>query len=265
MRINVFSFFDDEGKGRYPKYIGEEGNYNDEVNLLYWNEHFALISQFSGFIADLHWSHRKKEFCKKCFGVFNRKSDYELHLPLCKPGEIPDPIFIFPTQGEVLTFKDFRRMDPIPFVIYADFECLLVNSKDDEFEKTAFYSHHIPCSVAFKIISRDPTLKQYKLEIYTGQNSVEWFLERLIEIEKEIIEILYDDKRMIFTENDYMLFQQSKRCYICKREFIDKDTKVRDHDHLTGKFRGAAHMKCNLFLRKTTKIPIFLHNFRGIM
>ena len=75
LRINVFSFFDDEGKGRFPKYIGEEGNYNDEVNLLYWNEHYALISQFSRFIADIHWSHRKKEFCKKYFGVFNRKSD----------------------------------------------------------------------------------------------------------------------------------------------------------------------------------------------
>ena len=39
--------------------------------------------------------------------------------------------------------------------------------------------------------------------------------------------------------------------------------KVRDHDHLTGKFRGAAHSSCNLLVRKSYKIPVFFHNFRG--
>ena len=39
--------------------------------------------------------------------------------------------------------------------------------------------------------------------------------------------------------------------------------KVRDHDHVTGKYRGAAHKWCNIRLRRTCKIPIFFHNFRG--
>ena len=38
---------------------------------------------------------------------------------------------------------------------------------------------------------------------------------------------------------------------------------MRDHDHLTGRFRGAAHSSCNLRNHKTLKIPIFFHNFRG--
>ena len=37
---------------------------------------------------------------------------------------------------------------------------------------------------------------------------------------------------------------------------------VRDHDHITGRYRGAAHSRCNLQLRKTYKIPVFFHNFR---
>ena len=41
------------------------------------------------------------------------------------------------------------------------------------------------------------------------------------------------------------LFQQSNSCWICKK-LIDKDEeKVRDHCHVTGKFRGAAHRNCN--------------------
>ena len=45
--------------------------------------------------------------------------------------------------------------------------------------------------------------------------------------------------------------------------FYHFSVKVRDHDHLTGSYRGAAHSRCNLQLRKQYKFPVFLHNFRG--
>ena len=38
---------------------------------------------------------------------------------------------------------------------------------------------------------------------------------------------------------------------------------VRDHCHFTGEFRGAAHNHCNRQFRKTFKIPVFFHNFKG--
>ena len=43
-------------------------------------------------------------------------------------------------------------------------------------------------------------------------------------------------------------FQQSKVCWLCEASFATPlgDEKVRDHDHLTGKYRGAAHSKCNI-------------------
>ena len=43
-----------------------------------------------------------------------------------------------------------------------------------------------------------------------------------------------------------------------------KGCKVRDHDHWTGQYRGAAHRGCNIALRKTRKIPVFFHNLSGI-
>ena len=39
--------------------------------------------------------------------------------------------------------------------------------------------------------------------------------------------------------------------------------KVRDHFHVTGKFRGAAHNKCNLKLRILRKLPTIFHNLEG--
>ena len=39
-----------------------------------------------------------------------------------------------------------------------------------------------------------------------------------------------------------------------------KQKKVRDHDHYTGKFRGAAHSICNLRYSVQRDIPVFFHN-----
>ena len=68
-------------------------------------------------------------------------------------------------------------MDQVPYVIYADFECLLLDCKENAGEKTALYSEHIPCSVAFQVVSRDKSLPSFPFEQYTGANSPEWFLK----------------------------------------------------------------------------------------
>ena len=45
--------------------------------------------------------------------------------------------------------------------------------------------------------------------------------------------------------------------------FDEPDIKVRDHCHISGKFRGAAHQSCNINLRITNRVPIIFHNLRG--
>jgi len=40
-------------------------------------------------------------------------------------------------------------------------------------------------------------------------------------------------------------------------------SKVRDHCHLSGKFRGAAHNKCNLNYKLPKFYPVVFHNLSG--
>ena len=39
--------------------------------------------------------------------------------------------------------------------------------------------------------------------------------------------------------------------------------RVRDHCHVTGEFRGAAHSRCNLKARTCYDVPVFVHNLKG--
>ena len=59
-------------------------------------------------------------------------------------------------------------------------------------------------------------------------------------------------------------YKEQEACHICEEKFcMDKDDenyknkrKVKD----TGKFRGAAHSKCNLNYKVSKDIPIIIHN-----
>ena len=43
--------------------------------------------------------------------------------------------------------------------------------------------------------------------------------------------------------------QSSNICWICEKLIDNDDEKVRNHSHVTGKFRGAAHWNCNINLQ----------------
>ena len=68
------------------------------------------------------------------------------------------------------------------------------------------------------------------------------------------------NKNLIMSEKEEQ-FQSSNTCWISKKLIDDDDEKVRDHFHVTAKFRGAVHWSCSLQLTK--KVPVIFHNLRG--
>ena len=78
------------------------------------------------------------------------------------------------------------------------------------------------------------------------------------------------------TAEDEKDFQKAEKCWICDRKYKAENTEeekerianepVRDHCHITGKYRGSAHRKCNLKLQisaEKIKIPVIFHNLKG--
>ena len=55
-------------------------------------------------------------------------------------------------------------------------------------------------------------------------------------------------------------------CHICEKKYKVDQEPVRDHCHVTGKYRGSAHETCNLKLQisaEKIKIPVIFHNLKG--
>ncbi len=66
---------------------------------------------------------------------------------------------------------------------------------------------------------------------------------------------------MNMTGKDWKAFNNATDCHICS-EPLGCD-RVRDHCHVTGEFRGAAHNDCNLNYKFRPRIPVIFHNLRN--
>ena len=53
-------------------------------------------------------------------------------------------------------------------------------------------------------------------------------------------------------------FEISNNSWICDKLFDFGDNKVRDHCHITGKYRGSAHWSSNINLKLTKNIPVII-------
>ena len=71
------------------------------------------------------------------------------------------------------------------------------------------------------------------------------------------------------TDKEKETHENQKICQICEQEFCTNENnekefklkqKVRDHDHYTGKYKGAAHSICNLRYKIAKEIPVLFHN-----
>ena len=71
------------------------------------------------------------------------------------------------------------------------------------------------------------------------------------------------NKNLIMSEKEEHLFQQNSSCWICKEPIDNDKDKVRDHCHVTGKFRGATYWDCNINFQLTKKFPVIFHYLRG--
>ena len=64
------------------------------------------------------------------------------------------------------------------------------------------------------------------------------------------------------TKEDSKDSKNATKCWICGNNYVDNNLEVRDHCHVTGKYRGFARRYCNINHRSNHKIPVVFHNLK---
>ena len=269
--INLFGY---EEKQKFPIYISQE-KFKDHMELLLINKdkknHYVLVKNFNKFMFDQTKHNCKKHFCMYCLQCFSREDVLAEHVKNCLSINGKQAIKM-PKKGQHVNFRNYHKQIPAPFVIYADFEaitekvhgCLPNNEKS----YTEAYQKHIDCGYGYKLVCHYNDEFSKPVQVFRGENAVYNFMEKMIEeVEwcKSIIKKHFN-KPLVMTEENKLDFESAKYCHICKNRYSEEDICVRDHCHITGKYRGSAHQDCNLKLRLSPtniQIPVFFHNLRG--
>ena len=278
LRINVFGFDDEEEEVVPLRLTKHEADFGQLINLLLIErnekQHYCLITNFNGMMKGKRTKHGGTEYyCMNCLHGFAKKETLIKHEEHCKKNACQT--LIFPEEDKcIIEFKSWAKQQRIPFIIYADFECFTEpcndNDHNDANSESGRYQHHVPNSFGYIVVSSTPGLTT-KPVIYRGENVVETFLKKIFDEERRIADILTNPKPLKLSTAEEMVFRQAIHCCICN-QLLGSD-RVRDHDHVSGDFRGAAHNVCNLqhrLKRKQNKdeedsyiIPVVFHNLRG--
>ena len=107
---------------------------------------------------------------------------------------------------------------------------------------TEKYQDLILYSSAYKALCVDNKFSK-KAVLYTGKNAAYTFIESVLEEYYYCRKIIkkHFNKNLIMSAEDEEKFQLSNICWIRDKLFDVEDNKVRDHCHITGKYRGSAH------------------------
>ena len=99
---------------------------------------------------------------------------------------------------------------------------------------TEKYQDHIPCCFTYKLVCVDNKFSKPVI-LYRGENATYKFIKAIPE--------------------DYEYCKKvEKKHFIC-----EKLTELTDHCHMMGKYRGAAHWKCDVNFNLTKKVPVIFY------
>ena len=258
--INVFGY---ENKLVFPIYLSDQ-KFEDSKGL--WllidndKSHYVYIKDFDRFMFHKTQNKNKKWFCRSCLQCFSSESVLIKHKENCLSINGKQSVKL---EKGTIKFENYFKQIPVPFKIYADFECNLRGVECYEGSYTKKYQDHIPCSFAYKVVCIDDRFTK-PIVVFRGENAAYEFFKAILKDYKYFKKIMkkHFNKDLIMREEEY-LFQQSNSRWICEKLVDNDDEKVRDHCHVTGKVRDAARWSCNINLQLTKKVPMIFKNLRG--
>ena len=213
-----------------------------------------------------HWYSKPAHLCYNCFLRFQSLEALQSHHEWClsKTGQINK----LPFPGEKVSYTSRSREVMYPYFFVYDFETYNkpvargCSCSDDKIDKCTHKTKIITEQQAFAygFVMVDRYGKVVESLSYIGDDAAEHFVQTLLEVTEKYREYVHNTN-IPLKETPEMLaaYENATTCYMCDKPFCFD--KVKDHDHLSGEYLGAAHNRCNL-LRVEVKDRIvgYAHN-----
>ena len=252
--INVFSI--DEKENIIPIRISDKGEENVRtIDMLYIvngkQSYYCLITDLAKLCRSQATSHKGNNYlCRRCLHFSSNEIAYNRHMELCNRHN--PQITLYPKKNDYrgrdkVQFTHIERQLLLPYYLTADFECILQKvdtcAPNPSKSNTVILNKHVPCGAAYKISCTDPRFYREPVIITRerdGKSITEQFLDSILADAREIREMLRFKAPMLpLTEQEQIAYDSPNAvCYICNKSITTSELKCRDHDHLSGKFRG---------------------------
>ena len=229
-------------------------------------QHYCWIKNMSWLVSQRTKNHSATLICRWCISHFTHlKSEHDKHMAMCRgikhspqADRMPNP-----KKGEdIFKFKNWKRRMQVPYYFIADFEAMPITLPSQTLEalkKTKKIQEHILCSFSYIKIRYDGVSEASKM--YVGKNAETKFVIDITREAFQIQEEYKDPKPMLpLTAQEQRRHNNATHCWVCKKEFSTQEVwistldgerykaiyngKVKDHCHITGKYRGPALEKC---------------------
>eukprot|EP00733_Pompholyxophrys_punicea_P000062 Pompholyxophrys_punicea_v1_NODE_8_length_8388_cov_12.748020.p1 type:complete len:997 gc:universal NODE_8_length_8388_cov_12.748020:3285-6275(+) len=234
--------------------------------------HYTFVSDLSRLLGSSMSKNEHHKFIhRECLKAFQSQADLDEHEMHCAAVDDNEMKTIMPTEkNSILKFTNYKNMNRVPFVFYSDFESALLpksrsdNSSDPNTSSTTRTHHHVSTGYCLNVVAAEGVHNPFGLTLHSGQDVAPHFLQQVQSMENDIMD-LYKNKNqhpIAMTPENNQHYTLTTICVYCQGE-IKPGEKVRDHCHLTGIYRGAAHSNCNLTARTPTYIPCLFHNLKN--
>ena len=274
INVNVYHYNTKDSQTE-PNLISHQ-EFEDTINLLVLSrdekQHFVYIKNMSRLLGtDVKNGHNAKHICYHCLYCTDKPEMLKKHkdMGICKDNPAKAEM---PTEGLNYTkFRNYHNKLDMPFYMVADMESLLEKMNETIDKSTSSWTEkiqkHTTCMASIKLVCTvDPNLSQ-PLQLFVGKPE-DVITNLLHYMDSTATKCVSINKPLIMTEADDLAFKKANICHLCG-SFIDPskdahpligENKVRDHCHITGKFRGASHNYCNQQAKRPPKIPVYFHN-----
>ena len=267
----------------YPMHLSTRTAEDDTLplaHLLLYGEdaedgigHYAWVHET---MKMLRMSGNGNDICERCLEHFKGDADkketskhlFDKHMAInCRLGAAtrrgaPAVSTTMPPSNSKYKFEALNKQVKTPFYVCADF-------KLDDALQLVGYSMRLVCTFN----DAEGVGDDYYESAYDPANPLpvaRQFLDELHGMREKMGVAIAEDVGQVRTAADNKAFKEADTCWICKEGGFEGDaalgdvmSKVWDHDHLSGAYRGAAHWKCNIKVNlRSWRLPVILHDLK---